>query len=134
MKVNDQKIDALFDAMPGGVQGFCRDYGYRQFARAVLEAAGIELEEEREKWRDIVTRAAADGNRYGGEGIAATCRPSETGALLTWTMSVPTSIGAKELIEQLAACHDDQSCPAVALAHEWLAAHNTSGKPPAGSA
>ena len=87
--MTDQQIDAIFDNMPGGVQGFCRDYGYRQFARAVLEAAGIELEEEREKWRAIVARAAADGNRYGREGIAATCMPSETGAMISWRMDVP---------------------------------------------
>lgn len=34
-------------------------------------------------------RAAADGNRYGREGIAATCMPSETGAMLSWRMDVP---------------------------------------------
>lgn len=28
---------------------------------------------------------------------------------------------ARELIEQLAACHDEPDCPAVALAREWLA-------------
>lgn len=87
--MTDQEIDAIFETMPGGVQGFCRDYGYRQFARAVLDAAGIELDEEREKWRAIVSRAAADGNRYGREGISATCMPSETGAMLSWRVDVP---------------------------------------------
>lgn len=72
--MTDEEIDAIFEAMPGGVQGFCRDYGYRQFARAVLDAAGIE--------------------------------PGE---------------GWRELVEQLIACHEDRSCPAVDWARAMLA-------------
>lgn len=49
------------------------------FARALVAA-------ERERWREITRRAAKDGNRYGLEGIAATCEPSEAGGVLTWTM------------------------------------------------
>jgi len=87
--MTNQQIDTIFNAMPGGVHGFCREFGYQQFARAVLEAASLEIEEERERWRSIVSRAAADGNRYGREGISATCMPSETGQMLSWRMDVP---------------------------------------------
>ena len=88
--MTNQQIDAIFNAMPGGVQGFCREFGYQQFARAVLEAASLEIEEERERWRSIVSRAAADGNRYGREGITAACTSSETGQMLSWRIEQPT--------------------------------------------
>lgn len=35
----DQQIDAIAESMPGGLDGFLRGWGWRQFARAVLEAA-----------------------------------------------------------------------------------------------
>ena len=61
----------------------------RMLADAVAAERSKCIDEEREKWRSIVSRAAADGNRYGREGIAATCMPSETGAWLSWRMDVP---------------------------------------------
>lgn len=39
-----------------------------------------------------------------------------------------TAAGAREIIEQLIACHDEPTCPAIAVAEEWLAA---SPQPPA---
>lgn len=36
--LTDQQIDAIADAMPGGLEGFLRGWGWRQFARAVIEA------------------------------------------------------------------------------------------------
>ena len=35
----DQQIDAIAESMPGGLDGFLKGWGWRQFARAVLEAA-----------------------------------------------------------------------------------------------
>lgn len=37
--LTDEQIDAIADAMPGGLEGFMKGWGWRQFARAVLEAA-----------------------------------------------------------------------------------------------
>ena len=37
--LTDKQIDAIADAMPGGLEGFMKGWGWRQFARAVLEAA-----------------------------------------------------------------------------------------------
>ena len=36
--LTDERIDAIADAMPGGLEGFMKGWGWRQFARAVLEA------------------------------------------------------------------------------------------------
>ena len=36
--LTDEQIDAIADAMPGGLDGFLRGWGWRQFARAVLAA------------------------------------------------------------------------------------------------
>ena len=36
--LTDERIDAIADAMPGGLEGFLRGWGWRQFARAVIEA------------------------------------------------------------------------------------------------
>jgi len=35
--LTDEQIDAIADAMPGGLEGFMKGWGWRQFARAVLE-------------------------------------------------------------------------------------------------
>ena len=35
--ITDAQIDAVFDAMPDGVSGFLKSWGYRQFARAVVD-------------------------------------------------------------------------------------------------
>lgn len=45
--MNDEQIDSVFAAMPGGASGFLKDWGYRQFARALLKAAGHDAEVER---------------------------------------------------------------------------------------
>lgn len=37
--LTEEQIDAVFDQMPGGAQGFLKSWGYRQFARSLLEAA-----------------------------------------------------------------------------------------------
>ena len=36
--LTNEQIDAVADAMPGGLEGFMKGWGWRQFARAVLEA------------------------------------------------------------------------------------------------
>lgn len=84
MILTDQQIDGLFAAMPGGVQGFCRDFGYRQFARKVLEAAEADKEASNTRWREVVKRVAGDANRFGRDGMKVSCEASETGQMLTW--------------------------------------------------
>ena len=37
--LTDEQIDAIADAMPGGLEGFLKGWGWRQFARAILKAA-----------------------------------------------------------------------------------------------
>lgn len=39
--LNDKQIDAIAESMPGGLDGFLKGWGWRQFARAIL-SAGIE--------------------------------------------------------------------------------------------
>ena len=36
--LTDEQVDAIADAMPGGLEGFMNGWGWRQFARAVIEA------------------------------------------------------------------------------------------------
>ena len=38
-QLTNEQIDAIADAMPGGLEGFLKGWGWRQFARAVLESA-----------------------------------------------------------------------------------------------
>ena len=45
--MKDELIDAVFDAMPGGAAGFCKDWGYRPFAHALLDASGRDGETSR---------------------------------------------------------------------------------------
>lgn len=40
-KITDEQIDRIFDYLPGGVQGFMRTWGYRDFARRVLALRAI---------------------------------------------------------------------------------------------
>lgn len=37
--LTDEQIDAVFNQMPDGASGFLKTWGYRQFARSLLEAA-----------------------------------------------------------------------------------------------
>jgi hypothetical protein len=38
-------IDQIAESMPGGTDGFLKDWGWRQFARAIEEAHGIGVEQ-----------------------------------------------------------------------------------------
>lgn len=40
--LSDEAIDALFDKLPGGVQGFLKEWGYRQFAREVEARVSVQ--------------------------------------------------------------------------------------------
>lgn len=42
------------------------------------------LKAERERWRALVQRIAADANRYGREGLAMRCVVNEAGDLISW--------------------------------------------------
>ena len=39
---------------------------------------------ERERWREIAHRVAADANRYGREGLRLRCTISKGGGLVSW--------------------------------------------------
>ena len=39
--LTDEQIDSIADAMPGGLEGFMKGWGWRQFARAIERAHGI---------------------------------------------------------------------------------------------
>lgn len=39
--MTDAQIDSVAEQMPGGVEGFPKQWGWRQFARAVEDAHGI---------------------------------------------------------------------------------------------
>lgn len=39
--ITDAEIDAIAEGMPGGIDGFLKGWGWRQFARAVLEYASL---------------------------------------------------------------------------------------------
>lgn len=66
--MNDDQIDDVFNAMPGGVEGFCKTWGYRQFASAIMEAAGRDDEQQRERFtfvQSMCRDAQEVGARYG---------------------------------------------------------------------
>lgn len=44
--MTDEMIDDLFETMPEGVQGFCKNWGYRQFAREVIALSSAESHTE----------------------------------------------------------------------------------------
>ena len=39
--LEDEQIDAIAEQMPGGMDGFLKHWGWRQFARAIEKAHGI---------------------------------------------------------------------------------------------
>lgn len=46
MQITDAQIDEIFNAMPGGADGWLKSWGYRQFARALAikaEESGKDL-------------------------------------------------------------------------------------------
>lgn len=42
----DEEIEAIADGMPGGINGFLKGWGWRQFARAIERAHGIGKQSE----------------------------------------------------------------------------------------
>ena len=40
--MKDEEIDAIFNAMPDGVNGFCKTWGYRHFARLIIDSCEAE--------------------------------------------------------------------------------------------
>lgn len=62
--ITDQEIDRIAESMPGGLDGFLKGLGWRQFARAVLEhstrkaapaAVAVPSERWRERWHGSPT-------------------------------------------------------------------------------
>lgn len=78
-QLTDAQIDEIFNAMPGGVDGWLKSWGYRQFARAVAlkaaeaERAAIdEMHDEEDLWAPIGHSSWGEGYQEGwGEGIKA---------------------------------------------------------------
>jgi len=54
--LTDERIDEIAQSMPGGLDGFIRGWGWRQFAYAVLEEAEKEPEQP-PKYSDAVEEA-----------------------------------------------------------------------------
>ncbi|WP_313330697.1 hypothetical protein [Comamonas sp.] len=40
-QLTDAQIDEIFNAMPGGIDGWLKSWGYRQFARAIEAKAAL---------------------------------------------------------------------------------------------
>jgi hypothetical protein len=55
--LTDEQIDAIAEGMPGGLDGFSKGWGWRQFARAILQAV---QPEEAEALRDMLESARFD--------------------------------------------------------------------------
>lgn len=43
MALTDDQIEVIFNSMPGGPRGFCKEWGYVQFARCIMAAHNAEL-------------------------------------------------------------------------------------------
>lgn len=70
MSLTDEQITEIWNGMPGGPGGFRKQWGYQQFAKAVIEAHDNELEqrfndvlqaligmtEATERWNDAVEK------------------------------------------------------------------------------
>ncbi|WEM00052.1 MULTISPECIES: hypothetical protein [Delftia] len=41
LPLSDEQIDAIADGMPGGLGGFLKTWGWRQFARKILESSDV---------------------------------------------------------------------------------------------
>ena len=81
--MNDNEIKAaLAEVWAGWLMDssdeHCQSVAMRHLVDAV-EAA------ERERWRGIAHRVAADANRYGLEGLRMRCTISESGGLVSWS-------------------------------------------------
>ena len=65
-------------------------FGHRSFAALGYSAdqmrayAAEQVAAERDRWRGIAHRVAADANRYGCEGLRMRCTISEGGGLVSW--------------------------------------------------
>lgn len=63
--MNDDDIDAVFNAMPGGPSGFCGSWGYRQFAHALLEKQAATIPAA---VHDALAERARQDEKWGGPG------------------------------------------------------------------
>ena len=43
--MTDEEIDEIANSMEGGLDGFLKQWGWRQFARAILEAQARKMQE-----------------------------------------------------------------------------------------
>ena len=70
MNLSNEQINEIWNGMPGGFEGFCKQWGFQQFARAVIAAhddnlserfgevlsALIGMTEATERWNDAVEK------------------------------------------------------------------------------
>lgn len=69
--LTDEHIDAIAEAMPGGIEGFLKGWGWRQFARSVLMYAQLNkakpttLHGSRDKSREGWLESAVDHDFLG---------------------------------------------------------------------
>lgn len=52
--LTDEQIDAIFDLLPDGAQGFLKSWGYRQFARQLLSSAQARPSIDPDRLMDLV--------------------------------------------------------------------------------
>ena len=87
--MTDEQIDAVFEAMPDGSKGWLKSWGYRQFARALLEASGHDKEVERlrevldvslrprapmtQGWMNLSACGCCSSGTYGGAEYSHKC-------------------------------------------------------------
>lgn len=51
--MTNDEIEAIWNSMPGGYDGFCKTWGFIQFAHRILEAANIQSTTDGERYRAL---------------------------------------------------------------------------------
>ncbi|QGZ66410.1 hypothetical protein [Paraburkholderia acidisoli] len=51
--MTNDEIAAIWNGMPGGYDGFCKTWGFIQFARRILEVANIQSTTDGERYRTL---------------------------------------------------------------------------------
>lgn len=86
--LTDEQIDAVFNQMPDGPQGFLKSWGYRHFARNILEvAATTETAPTQSEHADHRLTLMVDAAMVEMQGIYQPLRRSECQRLITAALS-----------------------------------------------
>lgn len=62
--MKDDQVEEIFKAMPGGIQGFCKGWGYLTFAREVLKAEKKESDEAMARMQQMLVDTQSIAYRY----------------------------------------------------------------------